>query len=124
MDYNLINSIQRGVTTEAQIRSMFGEPVSVQTNQKLGIKKLVYAYRNDDSMKKSAAGLGGALLGGLLGNQIGGGLIGDNMVTAREESQMLEVDISLATGKVSDYNFTEEKNRTQSWGVNKGVSPL
>ena len=114
MDYNLINSIQRGVTTEAQIRSMFGEPVSVQTNQKLGIKKLVYAYRNDDSMKKSAAGLGGAA----------GGLIGDNMVTAREESQMLEVDISLATGKVSDYNFTEEKNRTQSWGVNKGVSPL
>lgn len=73
MDYNLINSIQRGVTTEAQIRSMFGEPVSVQTNQKLGIKKLVYAYRNDDSMKKSAAGLGGALLGGLLGSQIGGG---------------------------------------------------
>ena len=55
---------------------------------------------------------------------VAGGLIGDNMVTAREESQMLEVDISLATGKVSDYNFTEEKNRTQSWGVNKGVSPL
>ena len=139
MDYSLVNSIQRGVTTEAQIRSMFGEPVSVQTNQKLGIKKLIYAYRNDDSMKKSAAGIGGALLGGLLGNQIGGGvgqsiatgvgatacgLIGDNMVTARQESQMLEVDISLATGKVSDYNFTEEKGRTQSWGVNSGVSPL
>jgi len=139
MDYNMVNSIQRGVTTEAQVRSMFGEPVSVQTNQKLGIKKLVYAYRNDDSMKKSAAGIGGALLGGLLGNQIGGGtgqaiasgigataggLIGDNMVTARHESQMLEIDISLATGKVSDYNFTEEKGRTQSWGVNKGVSPL
>ena len=139
MDYSLVNSIQRGVTTEAQIRSMFGEPVSVQTNQKLGIKKLIYAYRNDDSMKKSAAGIGGALLGGLLGNQIGGGvgqsiatgvgataggLIGDNMVTARQESQMLEVDISLATVKVSDYNFTEEKGRTQSWGVNSGVSPL
>ena len=139
MDYNSVNSIQRGVTTEAQVRAMFGEPVSVQTNQKLGVKKLIYAYRNDDSMKKSAAGLGGALLGGLLGNQIGGGvgqsiatgvgvtaggLIGDNMVTAREESQMLEVDISLATGKVSDYNFTEEKHRTQSWGVNSGVSPL
>ena len=139
MDYNMVNSIQRGVTTEAQVRSMFGEPVSVQTNQKLGIKKLVYAYRNDDSMKKSAAGIGGALLGGLLGNQIGGGtgqaiasgigasaggLIGDNMVTARHESQMLEIDISLATGKVSDYNFTEEKGRTQSGGVNSGVSPL
>ena len=61
------------------------------------------------------------------GEQVGGaagGLIGDNMVTAREESQMLEVDISLATGKVSDYNFTEEKSRSQSWGVNSGVSPL
>ena len=139
LNYGNVNAIQRNVTTEAQIRAMFGEPVSVQINQKLGVKKLVYAYRNDDSMKKSAAGLGGALLGGLLGSQIGGGtgqaiatgvggaaggLIGDNMVTAREESQMLEVDISLATGKVSDYNFTEEKNRTQSWGVNKGVSPL
>lgn len=139
LNYGNVNAIQRNVTTEAQIRAMFGEPVSVQINQKLGVKKLVYAYRNDDSMKKSAAGLGGALLGGLLGSQIGGGtgqaiatgvggvaggLVGDNMVTAREESQMLEVDISLATGKVSDYNFTEEKNRTQSWGVNKGVSPL
>ena len=118
---------------------MFGEPVSVEVNQKLGVKKLVYAYRNDDSMKKGAAGIGGALLGGLLGSQIGGGsgqaiastvgaaaggLVGDNMVTAREESQMLEIEISLATGKVSDYNYTEKKGRTQSWGVNSGVSPL
>lgn len=139
MDYNLINSIQRGVTTEAQIRSMFGEPVSVQTNQKLGIKKLVYAYRNDDSIKKGAAGIGGAILGGVLGHQIGGGsgqaiatsvgaaaggLLGDNAVTARQESQMLEVEISLATGRVSDYNYTEQKGRTQSWGISGGVAPL
>ena len=53
-----------------------------------------------------------------------GGLAGDNMVTAREESQMLEIEISLATGKVSDYNYTEKKGRTQSWGVNSGVAPL
>ena len=139
MDYARVNSIQRGVTTEAQVRAMFGEPVSVQTNQKLGIKKLIYAYRNDDSMKKTAAGLGGAILGGVLGHQIGdgggqaiatsigamaGGVLGDNAVTARQESQMLEVEISLVTGRVSDYNYTEDRGRSQSWGVNGGVSPL
>ena len=139
LNYGNVNAIQRNVTTEAQIRAMFGEPVSVQINQKLGVKKLVYAYRNDDSIKKGAAGIGGAILGGVLGHQIGGGsgqaiatsvgaaaggLLGDNAVTARQELQMLEVEISLATGRVSDYNYTEKKGRTQSWGVNSGVSPL
>ena len=139
LNYGNVNAIQRNVTTEAQIRAMFGEPVSVQINQKLGVKKLVYAYRNDDSIKKGAAGIGGAILGGVLGHQIGGGsgqaiatsvgaaaggLLGDNAVTARQESQMLEVDISLATGKVSDYNYTEQKGRTQSWGISGGVAPL
>ena len=73
LNYGNVNAIQRNVTTEAQIRAMFGEPVSVQINQKLGVKKLVYAYRNDDSIKKGAAGIGGAILGGVLGHQIGGG---------------------------------------------------
>ncbi len=139
LNYGNINAIQRNVTTEAQIRAMFGEPVSVQINQKLGVKKLVYAYRNDDSIKKGAAGIGGAILGGVIGHQIGGGsgqaiatgvgaaaggLLGDNMVTARQESQMLEIEISLATGRVSDYNYTEQKGRTQSWGISSGVAPL
>ena len=139
LNYGNINAIQRNVTTEAQIRAMFGEPVSVQINQKLGVKKLVYAYRNDDSIKKGAAGIGGAILGGVIGHQIGGGsgqaiatgvgaaaggLLGDNMVTARQESQMLEIEISLATGRVSDYNYTEQKGRTQSWGISGGVAPL
>ncbi|EHM51934.1 glycine zipper 2TM domain-containing protein [Cardiobacterium valvarum] len=139
LNYGNVNAIQRNVTTEAQIRAMFGEPVSVQINQKLGVKKLVYAYRNDDSIKKGAAGIGGAILGGVLGHQIGGGsgqaiatgvgaaaggLLGDNAVTARQESQMLEVEISLATGRVSDYNYTEQKGRTQSWGISGGVAPL
>lgn len=139
LDYANVNAIQRNVTTEAQVRAMFGEPLSVQINQRSGIKKLVYGYRNDDSMKKTAAGLGGAILGGVLGHQIGdgggqaiatsigamaGGVLGDNAVTARQESQMLEVEISLATGRVSDYNYTEDRGRSQSWGVNGGVSPL
>ena len=114
LNYGNVNAIQRNVTTEAQ-------------------------NRNDDSIKKGAAGIGGAILGGVLGHQIGGGsgqaiatsvgaaaggLLGDNAVTARQESQMLEVEISLATGRVSDYNYTEQKGRTQSWGISGGVAPL
>lgn len=139
LDYNAINQIQRGVTTEQQIRAMFGEPVTVELNQKANIKRLTYGYRNDDSIKKEAAGVGGAALGGLVGGQIGGGsgqvlasglgamaggLFGGNAVTAREESQFLEVLIDLRTGRVSDYNYTEAKGRTQSWSINQGVGAL
>ncbi|MBV7435301.1 hypothetical protein KRX19_09720 [Cardiobacteriaceae bacterium TAE3-ERU3] len=139
MDYAQVNQIQRGVTTEQQIRAMFGEPVTLELNQKTGVKKLTYGYRNSDEIKKAAAGTGGAIAGGLLGSQIGGGsgsviagslgavaggLLADNAVTARQESQYLEVLISLATGRVVDYNFTESKGRTQSWSVNSGVGAL
>lgn len=139
LDYNAVNSIQRGVTTEQQIRAWFGEPVTVETNQKAGVRRLTYGYRNDDSIRKDAAGVGGAALGGVIGGQIGGGsgqalassvgvlaggLLASNAVTARQESQFLEVLISLRTGRVSDYNFTESKGRTQSWSVNQGVAPL
>ncbi|UJF24742.1 glycine zipper 2TM domain-containing protein [Suttonella sp. R2A3] len=139
MDYSQVNQIQRGVTTEQQIRMLFGEPVTVSVNQKAGIRKLTYGYRNSDQIKKSAAGIGGAAAGGLLGSQIGGGsgqviagsvgaiaggLLADNMVTARQEEQYLEVLISLATGRVVDYNYIENKGRSQSWSVNSGVGTL
>lgn len=139
LNYNAVNAIQRGVTTEQQIRAWFGEPVAIETNQKMGTKRLSYAYRNDDSIRKDAAGIGGAALGGLIGGQIGGGsgqalasgvgilaggVLGSNVVTARQESQFLEVIISLNTGRVSDYNFTESKRRTQPWRITQGVTPL
>lgn len=139
MDYNAVNAIQRGVTTEQEIRAWFGEPVTLETNQRAGIRRLTYGYKNDDSIRQDAAGIGGAALGGVLGHQIGdgsgqaiatgvgalvGGLLASNAVTAREESQFLEVLIDLRTGRVSDYNFTESKGRSQSWSVNQGVSPL
>ncbi|PIE82336.1 MAG: hypothetical protein CSA10_00780 [Cardiobacteriales bacterium] len=139
LDYNAINAIQRGITTEPQIRAWFGEPVSVEINQKLNTKRLTYGYRNDDSIKKDAAGVGGAVLGGVLGHQVGGGsgqtiatgvgalaggLLANNAVNAREESQFLEVLIDLRTGRVSDYNYTEAKSRTQSWSINQGVGTL
>lgn len=139
LNYNTVNSIQRGVTTEQQIRAMFGEPVATETRHKLGIKVLQYGYSNDDSIKKDAATVGGAALGGALGNQIGGGsgqaiasglgaalggLLGENAVTARQENQSLTVIIDLRTGVVKDFDFSESKGRTQSWSVNSGVGAL
>ncbi|MPV85945.1 hypothetical protein [Ostreibacterium oceani] len=134
-----VNQIQRGITSEAEIRQMFGEPVTLKTNQKQGWKRLTYGYKNDDSIKKVAAGTGGAVVGGALGSQIGGGsgsaiagslgaiaggFLASNAVTARREEQYLEVYISLNTGRVSDFNYIEEKSRSQKIGVSSGVNPL
>lgn len=138
-DLAQVSQIQRNVTSEQQIRMMFGEPVGVQTNLKAGTRILTYQYKNDDSIKKDMAGLGGALLGGLIGAQIGdgsgqyiastlgataGGLAANNMVDARQEEQILTVVISTKTGLVIDYNFEESKGRTQAWGINGGVGTL
>lgn len=134
-----IASIQRGVTTEAQIRQMFGEPVTVNTDSATGQRRLMYRYDNDSSIQKTYAGIGGALVGGLLGSQIGGGsgsaiasglgataggVLGENAVTARREEQTLVVYVNAQTGVVVDYRFTEDKSRSQSWGVGSGVAPL
>ena len=84
-------------------------------------------------------GIGGALVGGLLGSQIGGGsgsaiasslgataggVLGENAVTTRREEQTLMVYVNAQTGVVVDYRFTEDKSRSQSWGVGSGVAPL
>lgn len=134
-----IASIQRGVTTEAQIRAMFGEPVMVNTDSATGQRRLMYRYDNDSSIQKGYAAVGGALVGGLLGSQIGGGsgrdiaasvgtlaggVLGENAVTARREEQTLVVYVNAKTGVVTDYRFTEDKSRSQSWGVGSGVAPL
>lgn len=139
IDAYKVNTIQKRVTTEADIRAMFGEPVSIQTNMKRGVKILTYGYRNDDSVKKVAAGTAGAVVGGVLGNQIGGGsgraiatglgaaaggFLASNMVTARREQQYLEVTIGLKSQKVIDFNYIENKGRSQKIGVTSGVAPL
>ncbi len=139
MNYNLVNSIRKGVTTEQQVRALFGEPVATETRHKEGVKILQYKYSNNDHMKKDLAAIGGAALGGLLGHQIGGGsgrdiatglgglaggALGENAVTTREEMQVLTVYIDLRTGVVRDYDFNESKGRTQSWQLNSGVGTL
>lgn len=136
---NAIASIQRGVTTEGQIRAMFGEPVAVNTDTTLGQRRLTYRYDNDSSIQKGYAAVGGALVGGLLGSQIGGGsgsaiasglgasaggVLAENAVTARREEQTLVVYVDMRSGIVTDYRFTEDKSRTQSWGIGSGVAPL
>lgn len=139
IDTYKVSAIQKHVTTEADIRAMFGEPVSVQMNMKRGVKILTYGYKNDESIKKAAAGAAGAIAGGFLGSQVGGGsgrslatglgalaggFLASNVVTARKERQYLEVTVGLKSGKVIDYNYIERRGRSQRIGVTSGVSPL
>ncbi len=139
IDYNKVAMIQKRVTTEADIRAMFGEPVTTETNMKRGVKVLTYGYKNSDEIKKAAAGTAGAVAGGVLGAQIGGGtgrviasglgaavggFLASNAVTARKEEQYLEVTIGLKSRKVIDFNYVESKGRSQKIGFNNGVSPL
>lgn len=134
-----VAGIQRGITTEAQVRMMFGEPVAVNFDSNTGQRRLVYRYDNDSSIQKGLAGVGGAVVGGLLGSQIGGGsgrdiatvvgagaggVLAENAVTARREEQTLTIWIDARSGVVRDYHFTEDKSRSQSWGIGSGVAPL
>ncbi len=129
---NNINQIQNQVTTESDIRRMFGEPVSLRINAKKGIKVLTYNYKNDDNIKKGLAGVTGAVAGAALGSQIGngtgqdiaesvgsmlGGFLGQNVVTTREMKQFLTVTIDMKTQKVIDYNYVESKHRSQKIGI-------
>ncbi len=139
INYNKVATIQRNVTTEADIRAMFGEPKSTEMNMKRGVKILTYGYRNSDDIKRVAAGTAGAVAGGALGSQVGGGsgrslatglgaavggFLASNVVTAREEKQFLEVTIGLKSQRVIDFNYIENKGRSQRIGFNGGVSPL
>lgn len=139
IDETVVGAIQPGITTEAQIRASFGEPVAIHIQPRTGTKVLTYHYHNDDDMKKTAATFGGMIIGGILGNQIGngggraiatsvgamtGGVLGENALTNREENQELKVVISLTTGKVLDYDYEQSKQRSQNWQLNPGVAPL
>lgn len=139
LDYNKVSTIQKKVTTEADIRAMFGEPVTSEMNMKRGVKILTYGYKNSDEIKKAAAGTAGAVAGGLLGGQIGGGsgsiiasglgalaggFLANNAVTARKEEQYLEVTIGLKSKTVIDFNYIERKGRSQKIGVTSGVDAL
>ena len=132
-----ITSIHKGVTSEGQIRQMFGEPVEKQRLSN-GLTRLIYRYDNSSQIMKGLAGAGGTLLGGVLGYQVGGGsgqalatmagagiggALSENAVTARKQEQILIIYIN-QRGIVHDYEFTENSSRSQSWGIGQGVKPL
>lgn len=132
-----INSIQRNVTTETQIRQMFGEPVAVSRDSRTANKVITFEYKKQDINREMAA-VGGGLLGGLLGHQIGGGsgqviargvgaaggaLVGGNVAVNREVNQTLTVYID-GSGRVSDYRVSESASRNQSIGVGGSVGGI
>lgn len=134
-----VQNIQRHVTTEQQIRQMYGEPSSVYLNAATGTRTLVYRYRQSDEIKRPIAGMLGSIAGGALGYQVGdgsgqaiatmvgsmaGGAIAGNAVTTRNKTNTLIVDVSLATGRVINYQYAESGSRSQSWYPSAGVGSL
>lgn len=138
MDDAALNQIQRGVTTENQIRQMFGEPTSVSRDSRSNVKVLTYRYHNQD-FKSQGAALLGAVAGGALGNQIGqgggravatmigataGGALAGNVVGNREQEQVLSVYIDTRNGYVTDYQYEQYQDRRPGVRFNEGVSPF
>lgn len=117
-----VQKLKKGVTTEQQVISMFGEPTSSSLDFKTKKKTLVYSYDNEDSAGHTFAGLGGAVAGSILGplGALGGEALGKNAVKARSESKQLLVVINTLTSKVVDFNYSHSQGRTR--GIGKGGS--
>lgn len=139
INYQSVQSITLNVTTEQDVRNLFGEPVAVHTNMREGTRTLLYRHSENDQIKQPIAGIIGSIAGGVLGYQIGdgsgqalatmigstaGGAIAANAVTTREVNRNLQIVISLANGRVIDYNYTEDGSRSQPWSPSLGPSSL
>lgn len=139
LDYAQVQSIQRGVSTEADVRQLFGEPSSVYTNAAVGTRTLIYRNTKSDEVKRPVLGLLGSIAGGVIGYQIGdgagqavatmigstaGGALGANAVTTREQTKTLQIDISLATGRVTNVQFTENSAKQSPWYPSSAPAPL
>lgn len=130
ISYENAAQIQRNITTEAEVRQIFGEPTAVHTNMQRGTRTLLYTYHQSDEIKKPLFGILGVAAGAALGSQIGGGFgqdlatfvggaaggaIASNAATTREHNRSLRVTISLQTGRVVDYQYTEDAYRNPGW---------
>lgn len=134
-----IATINRGYTTEGQIRATFGEPDNVFINSVDNVKIITYQHTANDEIKRPIVGLIGAVAGGYLGNTIGdgggraiatgvGSIIGGNLaanaVTTREKMKNLEIHIDLRTGRVKDFYYTESADKNSPWLPSAGVGSL
>lgn len=127
VDYNKVGTIQKNITTENDIREMFGQPTATQMNLQQGTKILTYDYNKNNSFAQSAASTTGALAGGILASKnIGkgtgryvsgtlgalfGGYLGKQATQVNRESQTLNVVINTATNRVIDYNYVTRQQR-------------
>ena len=139
IDYQSVSQIKRGISTEQEVRKMFGEPDSSQSNLAVGQKILIYRNRKSDEIKRPIAGMVGTIAGGVLGYQIGdgggqaiatmigasaGGAVAGNAVATREEERNLIIAIDMRTGRVSDFNYTEQANKYSPWSPSSAPSAL
>jgi len=123
---NEVQKIRKGITTEQQIISMFGEPTSSSFDFKAKKKTLVYVYDNDDSVGHEMAGIGGAVVGSVLGplGALGGGVLGKSAVKGRSEKKQLVVVINTQTNKVVDYNYSHIQGRTRGIGAGGNIGSI
>ena len=132
-----VSQIQRNVTTQDQIVATFGEPDEVYMDTKSGTRTLIYRYKDSSEMMRTVAALAGGVAGAALGSQIGGGsaryitgavggvagaTAAGSVVTTREKNQALSVVVSLATGRVIDYNYTEHNKKRSGYRPSSGPS--
>lgn len=121
VDSSKVDTIQKNVTTESQVRAMFGEPTATQINTQRNQKILSYSYDRNNGFAKTAASTTGAIAGGILaGKNIGSGTgryvssalgamfgsyLGREAVGNDREIQTLDVMIDTQTHRVTDYNY-------------------
>lgn len=132
-----VSQIQQGVTTQNQIVAAFGEPDEVFVNTKRGTRTLIYKYKDSNEMMRTAATILGGAAGIALGSQIGGGsaryitgavgggigaATAGTLVTTREKNQALSVIVSIKTGRVIDYNYTEYNTKKSGYRPSLGPS--
>ena len=121
-----VQQIKKGVTTEQQILSWFGEPVSSTSDFTQKTKTFVYQYDNQDKLGQEAAGFGGGIIGGVLGpiGAIGGNVLGRSTVKAKEETKTLIVVINTNTNIVKDFSYSTTQGRSRGIGTGKGIGTI
>ncbi len=103
-------TIKKGVTTEQEIISTFGNPDSITTTPDRRV--LVYSHRTDNSTQRNVAAATGSVIGGLVGGSIGslaGGLAGGNVMNSEVNQEILSVEIDAKTNKVLNYQFQQSQ---------------
>lgn len=121
-----VQKIKKGVTTEQQVLSWFGEPTSSSSDFSRKTKTFLYQYDNQDTLGQSAAGFGGSLIGGVLGplGALGGSVLSTNTVKGRVETKMLTVVFNTDTSKVVDFNYSKTQGRSRGIGTGTGIGAI